>query len=130
MALIRKFTIIVPDRDKAKVLKDYSFDIYKDLENLNLTPEKLLNLLEEQGIDIETGLKGERLSGNTEFNSIKKFYINYRNVGSKRGLRVIALVVQVEDLAIVLHVYSKSKKKDMSEEEYKNLRLLLKDFDI
>lgn len=95
---------------------------------MRLTDNKLLSLIEEQEINIDTEIKGKVIYGDIKTKSIRKFELNFQNVGKKRGLRVIAVVTVVHNLVIILHVYAKSKKKDMSPEEYVNLREVFDSF--
>lgn len=125
---IRRLEILIPDEEMLGLFKSHSFNIKKDLKQIKLTDEKLLKLIEEQCLDEKELLKGDVLCGNSNHVSIKKIYFNYNNVGKKRGLRVISLIIVTENLAILFHLYNKSEKKKLSSQETKSLKAILKEF--
>lgn len=98
----------------------------KDLKKLKLNENDLINLIQQQSIEVETGIKGKTIIGNENI-SIRKLYVNYNNSGVKRGLRFIVYVAVEDGQIILIHIYNKSSKKDMSHNEYKNLKMLYND---
>ncbi len=122
--------MIIPADEGLEFFKRYSFNIKSDLKKLKISTEEFLNKIREQAIRSGIGLKGKILFGNKEFYSINKVYIDIGNVGKKKGIRVIALVIKVENVAIIIHAYSKSKKKDLSKKEYSNLKDILRELSL
>lgn len=117
------YEIVIPNDEMIAFLDAYSFNLKKDLKTLNLTHKEIEDIIIDASINIETSLKGAPILGN-QFVSMRKIDVNYGNSGVKRGLRLILFVLMRDRQLTLIHVYSKSKKKDMTKKEYKGLNEL------
>lgn len=107
---------------------EYSFNITKDLKDCKLDLKKLRNLILEDALDKDTNLIGDLLYG-SEDKGIRKIRLSKgNNQGKRGGYRLVAYVFNLDKKAFVLHIYDKTKKKNLTKSEKENLKKILKDF--
>lgn len=125
---IGKFKFIIPHGKIEEVLSELSFNITKDLKECKLDEKKFRNLIIEDGIDKNTNVIGDLLYGTYDIGIRKIRLSKGNNKGKREGYRLIVLVVSIKDTAFVIHIYDKKKKSDLTDNENKNLKKVLKCF--
>lgn len=129
MNAIGNFKFIIPDKGKSKeFLNKHSFDITRDLKKCKLNEKELRDLIIEDAVDDSTNLKGNLLFGSHEIGIRKIRLSKGNNKGKRSGYRLIALVAMVNSSAILIHLYDKKNKHDVSKNEKEELKKVLKAF--
>lgn len=118
--------------DLLEQLKDFGFDLQKDLKRTGLRQSGYLQLLQDLTDDLEHGCPGDRLIQSEKYPDMavykKRCKDTERGFGKQGGYRII-LVVAFFDTAFVCHIYhkhaGKRPKADLSSGEKKSLRELV-----
>ncbi|WP_067559086.1 hypothetical protein [Faecalibaculum rodentium] len=118
--------------DLLRELKDYGFDLEKDLKRTGLGQSGYNQILQDVADDLENDRSGSRLIQSEKYSDLAVYKMRCkdpkRNSGKRGGYRII-LVAALCETSFICHIYhkhaGKKPKTDLTSNEKNQLRKLV-----
>lgn len=131
-AIINEIVFANEDENAFSVFKEYGFNIKTDLKDCGLKD----SFIEENREELLLRIRSEMALGRPQFcleeNGseaicvIKERYPNKKhNRGARYGFRLIVFIDASDNKATIFHIYDKVKKKDLTENEKKQIKNMI-----
>ncbi|MBF0579616.1 hypothetical protein IM774_07475 [Erysipelotrichaceae bacterium RD49] len=120
------------DKELLNTLKEFGFDLKKDIKDTELGQSGYNELMQDLSFDLENCKFGAKLHQH-ENGTLVAYKIRHkdsnRSIGKSKAYRIIYIVYLTEEIAFICHIYhkvsGKKPKSDLSQSEKDNLNALI-----